>query len=162
MVIEHSYPVAPAALLAILTDPQYQAARLERFGGVGGPEISSDGGQILVRGVRQLPKDKLPAAAAPFVGDGQLVQVDTWQSPGSDAATVEGTWKAEVGSAPVDLGGTYTITTTGDGSTYSVGATVKVNVPFFGRQLEPQIESYLNSLVSAEQEFLAEWVAQHE
>jgi hypothetical protein len=156
MVIEHSYPVAPAALLAVLTDPAYQAARLERFGGVGDPQITTDGDQIEVRGTRQLPKDKLPAAAAPFVGDGQLVQVDTWQADGDP---VTGTWKADVGTAPVDLGGTYTISATDEGSTYSVEATVKVNVPFFGRQLEPQIESYLNSLVTAEQEFLAEWVA---
>lgn len=158
MVLEHTYPVAPAALLGFLTDPQYQAARLERFGGVGDPQIATNGSQIEVRGTRQLPKDKLPAAAAPFVGDGQLVQVDTWQS---DTDPVQGTWKAEVGTAPVDLGGTYTITATDDGCTYSVGATVKVNVPFFGRQLEPQIESYLTSLVTAEQEFLGEWVAEH-
>jgi hypothetical protein len=159
MVIEHSYPVAPAALLATLTDPQYQAARLEKFGGVGDAQITRNGSQVEVRGTRQLPKDKLPAAAAPFVGDGQLVQVDTWESDAADGAPVTGTWKAEVGTAPVDLGGTYTITAADDGSTYSVAATVKVNVPFFGRQLEPQIESYLNSLVTAEQEFLAEWVA---
>jgi len=160
MVIEHSYPVAPDALFAVLTDPDYLAARLAKFGGIGAPEVTTDDGSVHVKATRQLPMDKLPSAAAPFVGNGQLVQFDTWERPADSATEVHGTWRAEVGNAPVDLTGTHAISATDSGSHYAVDATVKVNVPFFGRQLEPQIEGYLNSLVSAEQAFLAEWLDQ--
>jgi hypothetical protein len=160
MVIEHSYPVPPATLFATLTDREYLAARLAKFGGVGSPEVSSESAQVRVKAARQLPMDKLPSAAAPFVGDGQLTQVDTWQAEPGPQGEYSGAWEAEVGTAPVDLNGTHTITAEGDGSHYAIGANVKVNVPFFGRQLEPQIEGYVGSLITAEQNFLAEWFEQ--
>lgn len=158
MLIEHTYDVAPSSLLATLVSPDYLAARMAKFGGVGDPAVTERDGATEVKITRQLPMDKLPAAAAPFVGNGQLVQTDVWTAT---TDPISGTWKAEVGTAPVDIHGTYVLAAQDAGTHYVVDASVAVNVPFFGRQLQPQIESYLHSLVSAEQDFLAEWVASH-
>ena len=76
----HDYPVPPTELLDALADPDYLAARHERFGGVGAPTAELSNPDIVITTVRQLPMDKIPSAIKGLVGDGKITQVDTWSA----------------------------------------------------------------------------------
>ena len=64
------------ALLDALADPDYLAARHERFGGVGAPSAERSNPDVVITTVRQLPMDKIPGAIKGLVGDGKITQVD--------------------------------------------------------------------------------------
>jgi len=157
MVVEHEYPLPPVELFAVLTDNDYLAARHQRFGGVGTPEVIRDGDRVQLRITRQLPMDRIPGPAQRFVGDGRLVQVDDWDT--GDVPLI-GTWHAEVDHAPIDLRGANQIEPIATGSRYSIGVEVKVRVPVIGRQFEGQVRGFLDSLIGKEQAYLAEWISQ--
>ncbi|MFZ0323793.1 MAG: DUF2505 domain-containing protein [Actinomycetes bacterium] len=158
MIVESSYSVPPSELLDILIDLDYLTARHQHFGGVDKPDVTTNGTMTQLRIPRQLPVDHFPAVARSFVGDGRIVQVDQWDTASSP---LSGTWTAEMGKTPVDMTGTYEIRPDGDGSTYVVTATVKVNVPMFGAKIESEAVDYLTSLITAEQKFLTDWLADH-
>ena len=50
----HSYSVPPTELLDALADPDYLAARHERFGGVGAPSAERSNPDVVITTVRQL------------------------------------------------------------------------------------------------------------
>lgn len=156
MVVEHEYSLEPHALFAVLIDPDYLAARHAQFGGTGSPEVTRQGVAVQLRIARQLPMDKVPGAAQRFVGDGKLVQVDEWDT---SSVPLQGTWHAEVDTAPVELHGHHEIDANDSGSRYAIGVEVKVRVPLIGRQFEGQVRGYLESLISKEQAYLADWIS---
>lgn len=154
------YPVPPTDLLDALGNLDYLAARSARFGGVGTPTVEASDDAVVITSIRQLPMDKIPAAIKGLVGDGQITQVDTWtRQPASDGS-LTGTWRANLGTAPADIGGDYTIVPTDDGSSYSCNINVKVKVPFIGGKIEQQVRGYLDYIVSKEQQFLANWLSE--
>lgn len=155
----HDYAVSPTDLLDALADPDYLAARHERFGGVGAPTAERIDDQVVITTVRQLPMDKIPSAVKGLVGDGKITQVDTWSSTPETDGSLNGTWKADLGTAPADIGGAYAIPSTGDGCSYSCTVNVKVKVSFIGGKIEQQVRGYLDHLITKEQAFLADWLA---
>lgn len=154
------YPVTATELLDALGNLDYLAARSERFGGVGTPAVEASEDGVVITSVRQLPMDKIPSAIKGLVGDGQITQVDTWSREPRPDGSLSGSWRADLGSAPADIGGDYAIATTGDGSTYSCSINVKVKVPFIGGKIEQQVRGYLDYIVSKEQQFLADWLSE--
>ncbi len=157
MRVERSYDVAPEALLDVLTDKAFLAARSERFGGSAKPTVDDTGDHVVVRVPRQLPVESVPAPFRGMVGDGKIVQVDNWSEVSSDE--VFGTWTTEVGDAPLDLSGRHEITATDGGCRYVMTAAVKVRVRFIGGQAEGMIRQRLSELITAEQDFAADWLA---
>jgi hypothetical protein len=153
------YPVSPTALLDALGDLDYLAARSERFGGVGTPTVDTDSAVLVITSIRQLPMDKIPSAIKGLVGDGQITQVDTWSREHEPDGSLRGSWRADLGTAPADIGGHYAIAPAGDGSSYSCSINVKVKVPFIGGKIEQQVRGYLDYIVSKEQQFLADWLS---
>jgi len=158
---EHEYDVPPARLFAVLTDEGYLAERNARYGGgSGAPSVAASGGAVVVRVPRQLPVDAVPAAFRAFVGSGAVVQVETWTTvPAGTGGAAAGTWTTEVGTSPLELGGTQEITATPAGCRHIVTAEVKVRVPFVGKQAENMVRGQLQELVGKEQDFAAEWLA---
>lgn len=157
----HDYSVSPSALLDALSDPDYLVARNERFAGVGDPSAVIDADSVVITATRQLPMDKIPGAVKGMVGDGQITQVDTWSRTPDADGTLTGSWVADLGTAPATIGGVYRIEPVDAGCRYSCSVDVKVKVPFIGGKIEEQVRSYLDRLVTKEQEFLADWVSQH-
>ena len=155
------YPASPTELLDALSDLDYLAARSERFGGVGTPSVEADGDVVVITSIRQLPMDKIPSAIRGLVGDGQITQVDTWSREHEPDRSLRGTWRADLGTAPADIGGDYAIAATAGGSSYSCSINVKVKVPFIGGKIEQQVRGYLDYIVSKEQLFLADWMNSH-
>jgi hypothetical protein len=153
--VGHDYGVGPQELFAALLDPAFLRARSERYGGVGEPTVSRSGNAVQVQTTRQLPLEHVPAPFRRFVGDGRLVQLDSWSEPSADG--VEGHWSIDPGRAPVHLHGSHVISAVGGGARYVVNTDVRVTLPLAGR-LTRQVESYLEQLIGSEQRFLAEWV----
>jgi hypothetical protein len=154
--VDHRYDVGAQQLFTSMLDPDYLRARSARFGGIGEPLVTHVGGDVQVSSIRQLPLDRVPAAFRRFVGDGRVLQLDSWSGPNADR--VEGVWSIDSGRAPVELHGAHLITAEQTGSRYLVTADVRVTLPLAG-PLRRQVEAYLSQLVAAEQKFLAEWVA---
>jgi len=161
MALEHVYPLSPTDLFAAVTDQDYLAARNARFGGIGEPLVTTEADQVVVSTTRQLPTDKIPGPIRSMVGDGIIVQVDTWTLPDAGAGVVTATWRADVGNAPAQLGGEHTIEAAEAGSRYLITVDVTVKVPLVGRQLASQVAGYLNQLIAKEQEYLAEWIVEN-
>jgi hypothetical protein len=155
----HVYSVPPTELLDALADPSYLAARHERFGGVGAPSAERSDTDVIITTVRQLPMDKIPSAIKGLVGDGRITQVDTWSSQPDAGGTLRGTWRADLGTAPADIGGTYSIEPNDEGCSYDCSVNVKVKVPFVGGKIEQQVLGYLDHLITKEQAFLADWLS---
>lgn len=151
MKVAHDFSVNPDQLFATLIDPAYLDARQERFGGIGEPTVEEEGDGAVITSRRQLPLDKVPGAFRGFVGDGQIVQVDRWQTP------TAGTWSATVGTAPATIGGTHEISA-GSGSHYAIGIEVSIKIPFIGGKFEQQVSGYLEQLISKELDYLDEWI----
>jgi len=159
MRVEHDYDVAPGALLAVLTDAAYLAARSARYGGNGDPEVVRSAAEVVVTVARQLPVDAVPAPFRRFAGTGELVQTDTWSELSGDP--VRGTWTIDPGDSPLRLAGTHEIAATGTGCRYTVTAEVKVRIRFIGGQVESLVRRQLEELVAKEQEFAETWLADH-
>lgn len=157
MQVSREYPVAPELLLDVLTDQAFLDARGDKFGGKAST-VERSPEAIVVVTPRQLPLDQVPAAFKSFVGTGELVQTDTWDS---NAIVPSGTWTTDVGSAPVKVSGTHSIKATDTGCEYAVDATIKSSIPFVGGTIESNVAGYLKSLIRKEQEFLADWLETH-
>lgn len=158
MRIEREYDVPPQVLLAALTDLAFLRARSQRFGGTGEPAIERADSAVVVTTPRQIPLDDIPGAFRRYVGSGALVQVDTWTDVGE--SSISGRWTTDAGGMPATLNGTHEIVSAAGGSRYVVTADVKVNVPLIGGRLAGEVGRHVHTLVTAEQDFLAEWVAQ--
>ena len=160
MQVEHTYPIAPRALFDVLVDPAFLQARAARFGGAGEPRVEHADGVVVVTTPRQLPIERVPGSARRLVGDGRVEQVDRWERIGDEQ--VSGEWSTVVGHAPITMRGTHEIVPAGEtGSAYTVTITVDVHVPVIGGRLSREVEGHLEELVRTEQQFTAEWVAQH-
>lgn len=160
MRVEHSYDVAPKALLDVLTDEAFLTARSARFGGSGSPTVKRSGDAVVVMVPRKLPVDAVPGPFRSMVGSGDLVQTDTWSEVADDRVT--GTWTTDVGDTPLELNGTHEITATNDGCRYVVTAKVKVKVRFIGGQAESLVRQRLSELVGRELKFAEQWLARDE
>lgn len=156
----HTYSVPPTELLDALANPDYLAARHLRFGGVGAPSAERSGEDVVITTVRQLPMDKIPSAIKGLVGDGRITQVDTWSSQPDGDGVLAGSWRADLGTAPADIGGEYSIEPTDGGCSYDCSVNVKVKVPFVGGKIEQQVRGYLDHLITKEQAFLADWLSE--
>jgi len=156
MQVEHAYDVPPRALLDVLTNEEFLRERSKRFGGRGDPSVSRSSDSVVVTIPRQLPVDAVPGPFRRFIGDGALVQTDTWSQIADDR--ISGTWTADVGKAPLDLRGTHEIVATHGGCRYVVTADVKVKIPFGGGAAEKLVRERLAELVRNEQAFAATWL----
>ena len=161
MPLQHDYPVGPSELFGVMLDPVYLQARQDRFGGVGTPEVKRSDDSIEVTVIRQLPLDKVPGAFRGFVGDGRIVQVDTWHVPAGDVddtKPLRADWRAKLGTAPARMGGHHEIVGSDAGARYTIDVDVSINVPFVGGKIESQVRGYLEKLISRELDFLAKWI----
>jgi hypothetical protein len=156
MQVEHAYDVAPRALLDVLTDEGFLRERGRRYGGRGEPTVARSDGSIVVTVPRQLPVEAVPGPFRRFVGDGALVQTDTWSEIAEDR--ISGSWTTDVGKAPLLLRGTHEIVAAGSGCRYVVTAEVKVKIPLGGGAAEKLVRERLAELVRNEQDFAETWL----
>ena len=152
--VSRDFPVPAADLYAAATSPDYLRVRGERFGGVGGPRLTTEGKTLTIATARRLPIDKVPSAARKFLpGDGTLQQADEWHDRDGSWA---GTWV--VSGTPAKVAGEHSITTAGDGSRYTVKGEASLSVPIVGGKIANEIAKRIEELVGHEFDLLSDYL----
>lgn len=156
---EQNYAADPSAVMTMLRDPEFIREKCDRTGSrktTVDVQESSDGGCVLTS-IRVLPA-KVPAAAAPFVGETLTVtETQTWSAPAADGSATA--------TVAVDFGApmTFTSAMTLDGS---AGATVvrttgqfKASIPFVGGKIEGAAKEQTEAYLQVEERVGNEWLA---
>ncbi|HEY8371838.1 MAG TPA: DUF2505 domain-containing protein [Pseudonocardiaceae bacterium] len=160
----HEYPHPATEVASALVDRAYLEARLAELGGLDAAlvthEITADGnGRVVLR--QGIPSDRLPSFVRTLV-PGHLVieREETWQR---DGETARGAVHATVPGAPATIGGTMEIAPAGpDACRSEVRLRVEVSIPFIGGKVEKVIIDQLRRLLTAENEFTTDWLAQNQ
>ena len=154
--ITRTYPLPPLELVETMLSDAYQALRAERLGGTATPTVTRDGDTATVRFPRRLPLDDLPGPLRSLAGTGEVIQVEEWDAIGPERCTA--TWRSE-SKLPGKAGGTFEVVPDGDGSRYTVVATVVVKVPLIGGRSSKEAEEQVVKLVNAEMDLAQEFLA---
>lgn len=108
------FACSPLELFDVLTDEAFLRARAKRFSGTDeAPSVQRDGGLVRVSIPRALPLEHVPSWYRRFVGDGRLLQVDSWQI--AEQQPITGAMIAETGRSFVNLDGSMEIAGTDGG-----------------------------------------------
>lgn len=156
---EQTYPADPAAVVAMLRNPELIQEKMQRTGSLETTvdvQDSADGGFVITT-TRVLPS-KVPAAAAAFVGETLNVkEVQTWTAAGADGSR-SGTVDVDFG-APITFKGTMQLVATADGTMVTSHGDIKAGIPFVGGMIESgaadQTRKYLKAEETIGREFLA-------
>lgn len=148
-------------IYAVMTDPDYLKARLERLGGPGAGllEHSSDDGGARYRVRHGLDARELPSLVRNFLaGDIVIERTETWTRRGPDDYTgdVDVLIKATPASA---TGGMRLRALATGGSELRVRAQTRVDVPLIGGKIEAVIAEQVQRLMESETAFTMEWLA---
>ena len=119
--------------------------------------IEEQGGRTRIQVDRVMPPN-VPDFVKKFLGETISVrQVEEWS-----AADADGTRKADVKvtikDQPASMVGTAVLKAQGSGSVEVVEGEVKVNVPFLGKKIEPEIVKVITAALKIEQRVGVDWV----
>ncbi|GGF95600.1 hypothetical protein GCM10007304_06840 [Rhodococcoides trifolii] len=156
-----------SAVHAAFTSEQYWKDRTEAVGGPNAEltSVTVEGDDPDTRTVRielkqAIAEDLLPSAITAIrPGDLIINRIESWGSV--DARGSAGTFEANVEGAPAGLRGTLTLSSKGNGSTFTTNGAAEVKVPIFGGKIESAVIEQVLQLIDAEHEFTEEWVGKH-
>ncbi|MBR7743882.1 DUF2505 domain-containing protein [Phycicoccus sp. BSK3Z-2] len=148
---------APAEVYATLTDPQFQKAKCAATHATSHEvDVVETGVGHRVRATRVLPSDDLPDVARSFVGDSlTVVETYDWGAAAADGSR-EAVVDLHVKGAPLTLKGTLRLTAEGGGTTETLDAELKANVPFVGGKIEQAASGPIGEAVDVELRMLRE------
>jgi hypothetical protein len=122
-------------------------------------EHAADGGARVQ--VHREMAPQVPDLIRRFVGESiSIGQVEQWSPPGptgTRTAVVNVTVKGQ----PASMTGSMVLSPAPEGSTELVTGEVKVNIPFLGRQIEPEIVKVIEAALRIEQRVGQDWVRQN-
>ncbi len=146
-----TYDAPAAAVTAMLDDPAFREAVLERQKVVRG-SVDIDGDVVTIEQVRSA--HDIPSFARKFVGDEiVIVQKETWTSPTS--ADVE----LAIPGKPGEAAGSLTLTEAGGTTTESLDLELSVRIPLVGGKIEAMIAGLFRDALDREHEVGVEWLA---
>lgn len=155
-----TYPAAPEAVFAMLTDEAFLAQVCTATGAVRhevGVVLADGGARVTTR--RELPTDQVPDFVRRFVGDTlTVVRVDTWAAAGADGSR-RGEMAVEIAGAPVRLTGTLALTPDGATTVEDVDGDLKASVPLVGGKVEKATEPAIRSGLRKEEQLGKAWLA---
>lgn len=153
------YPASD--VYAVMTDPEFLRARLDRLGGPGATLLEhradADGAHYRVRHGLDT-KDLPPVVRSLLAGDIVIERSETWKprDDGDYAGDVDVLIKGTPASA---AGGMRLRDLDAGGSELQVSARTQVDVPLFGGKIEAVVAEQVQRLLAAESAFTAEWLA---
>ncbi|MFI5695904.1 DUF2505 domain-containing protein [Kribbella sp. NPDC051586] len=155
-----SYDATPEEVFAIVTDTTFREQACEKTKALSyDVQVSTSGGDTVVRVSRKMPATDIPDMAKKFVGETlTVVQTETWHpaaADGSRTADVSG----EISNTPVTLKGKASIARSGAQTVQAIDLDVKVAVPLIGRKLEPIVVDAIRSGLVKEHDLGREWSA---
>lgn len=154
------YDASPEAVMAMLKDPSYVAAKYESLGDISTDIVehsSTDTGMIL-KVDRKVPSD-LPDFAKKVLGDtNHLVQTETWSAAGDG-------YKCDLSidspGKPLTIKSRSEIVPSGDGSDWNVDMEIKASIPLVGGKLEGVVEKETLASMDKEYDFNKVWLSNH-
>ncbi|MHB1067422.1 MAG: DUF2505 domain-containing protein [Candidatus Nanopelagicales bacterium] len=156
---EQTFQADPAAVMAMLRDPDYIRAKCDRTGSLDttvSVEHGPDGGWVITS-VRVLPA-RLPSAVKRFVGDTITVtETQAWGAPGPDG-TASATGTVEF-SAPMAFAATITLGAVGPATRVRTDGSFTASVPFVGGSIEGTAADLTRKYLDVEQAVGNEWLA---
>jgi hypothetical protein len=162
--IEHraDYSDAPTAVHAAFADPAYWQARIISVGGAGS-EINSlditDSG-IEVHLTQAIAEEHLPSIVKKVKsGDLTVQRTEIWEP--FDGTAASGAFTAVVAGTPIRMHGTHSLNGSGSSATVQTTGQAQVSVPIIGGKIEQIIADNITRLLSIEQDFTAQWMAEH-
>ena len=158
---EIRYDAEPAAVFAMLVDPDFQERKCAATGALDHEvEIEEYGdGSAGIRTSRTMPTDQVPDFVRTFVGQTlNVVQVDDWQPAATDGSR-DGTAVVEIKGAPVRLAAGMTLRPDGGGTRQTIDGDLKASVPLLGGRIEKAIEPALQAAIRVEQREGRVWLA---
>ena len=157
---EIAYPAAPAAVLAVLTDPAFLDAACRASGALEhSADVRSAGDAVEVSVRRVLPTTGLPDGAARLVGSRMVLQQRTTWRPGADGGH-RGALSLTIEGAPVTLTGEVVLRPSGEGgSVQVVDADLVAKVPLFGGAVERAAAPGLAAGLRGEGALAVQWLA---
>lgn len=146
-----SYPgVGIEQVYSLITNEGFRA---EAAAATGGTDIEVtleelEGGGHTVTIIRNQPAE-MPDSIKKFVGDSvKIKQTERWGGPDGDGAR-RAEVKMSVIGQPAGMTGTVTLSGDGDVS-FVIEGDVKVDVPFFGKKIEPTIARVITAAVRSD------------
>ncbi len=146
-------------VLAVLTSPQWVAARAERLRD-GARIVAREerpGGGLLLAVSRELPAGGPSYLTRLLPADSRVVQTDEWQ-PADGGGVRSGTWRVEIPGVPARLGGTLRLAPSGQGVAYEVAGEASVPLPLVGGKAERFVAEMVSLLAAKEGALLQETV----
>lgn len=157
------YEGTPAQVHAAFCDRQYWLARLAASGADDATlesfRVGEDGGVDVVT-TQVLKAERLPGIVHQFHhGDLEIRRAETWTSltdVGSEASVA-----GSILRAPVALSGDGRLSSVDERARLTFQATVEVRIPLVGGKMEKFIGTQLVNLLTAEQQFTTQWIAEN-
>ncbi|MDQ1733435.1 MAG: hypothetical protein QOK10_3594 [Pseudonocardiales bacterium] len=119
--------------------------------------ITRDGDGARIQVDRVMPP-AVPEYVKKFLGETINVrQVENWTGP-DGSGTRTATVKVTIQGQPASMVGEAVLKPQGAGSVETVEGDVRVNVPFLGKKIEPEIVKVIAAALRIEQRVGAEWV----
>jgi hypothetical protein len=154
-----SFAADPAAVMAMMRDPDYIHLKCERTGSMETTVDVQDGpdGGVILTSTRVLPA-KVPAAAKAFVGETLTVtEVQTW-TPVGDDGTASASGRVDFGG-PLAFTASLTLAPGGTGTLLRTEGSFKASVPFVGGQIERGAAEQTEKYLSVEEQVAQEWLS---
>ncbi len=146
-----TYDAPAAAVAAMLDDPAFREAVLERQQVLRG-SVDIDGDVARIEQVRS--GDDIPSFARKFVGDEiVIVQTETWTSP------TEAKVELAIPGKPGEAVGTLVLVESGGTTTETVALDVSVRIPLVGGKIETMIADMVGHALDREHQVGVEWLA---
>lgn len=147
-------PLSATAAAAMYADPEYPGFRRETLHArTAESEVDGDpAGAFTVSTRLELPTDKVPDMARPFIGSSLVIRErQEWEDPAADGSrrgratfTVEGT--------PASMTATLSLVPDGeDAAQVRIDGDLVAKVPLLGPRLEKAALPYVSSVLTAEQ-----------
>lgn len=156
----YPYDASVDQVWSMITDQEYWDAKYSALGAtaVQWRTFESSDDAFTYSSVRNVPAE-LPSVAKKIVGDTNTVTTtERWTKSGDSAsATIE----IQVKNVPGSTTGTMSITSAGDGASWSFDFDTKVGIPMVGGKLESIMTDQTGDQLAQEKTFNDEWLASH-
>lgn len=156
---DQQFDGAPAAVMAMLKDPDYVNLKCDRTGSLKTTvdiAPTADGGVVLTCS-RVLPAN-VPSAAKKFVGDTITVtETQTWTPQAADGSA-SATGVVEF-SAPLSFSAEVSLSANGTGTLVRTTGSFKARIPFIGGTIEGIAVDMTTKYLNVEETVGNEWLA---
>lgn len=131
--LSYVYDRDPAAVLALLTDPEFLKQRCAAMGEKNVQvEARREGDSVTIETRRDVERPVPGFAKKLFSPTNHVRQVETWRTQG-DGAT--GSYQIEIKGAPISIRATMTLRPHARGAEYTITYDVTARVPLLGKKL---------------------------